>query len=83
MPPALTKGSGLQALCPVPEHPGQRGDRHRRLGKRLPDAARRGAARFAMGNAIDDVKAASEYVMPDCDHDGVAEAIERFLLAQR
>jgi len=38
---------------------------------------------LAMGNAIDDVKAASEYIMPDCDHDGVAEAIERFLLAQR
>lgn len=35
---------------------------------------------LAMGNAIDDVKAASEYIMPDCDHDGVAEAIERFLL---
>ena len=30
----------------------------------------------------EDVKAAAQYVMPDCDHDGVAEAIERFLLAQ-
>lgn len=41
----VDKGSGLQALCPVSEHPGQRGDRHRRLGKRLPDAARRGGCR--------------------------------------
>ena len=39
-------------------------------------------APLAMGNAIADVKAAARYVMPDCDHDGVAEAIERFLLAQ-
>lgn len=78
----VAQGQRPAGAVPVPEHPGQRGDRHRRLGKRLPDARDAGLP-LAMGNAIDDVKAASEYVMPDCDHDGVAEAIERFLLAQR
>lgn len=32
----------------------------------------------AMGNANDDVKKVAKYQVADCDHDGVAEAIERF-----
>lgn len=34
----------------------------------------------AMGNANDDVKAAADYFVSDNDHDGVAEALERFCL---
>lgn len=34
----------------------------------------------AMGNALPVVKAAAGAVMSDCNHDGCAEAIERFLL---
>lgn len=34
----------------------------------------------AMGNAIDEVKAAADVVTGDCDHDGVAQVIEKYLL---
>lgn len=40
----VDQGQRSAGAVPVSEHPGQRGDRHRRLGKRLLDAARRGAA---------------------------------------
>ena len=66
------KGSGLQALCRCLNIPISAtiaigdSENDRPL---LRDAG----LPLAMGNA---------YVMPDCDHDGVAEAIERFLLAQ-
>ena len=66
---------------PLSEHPHQRHDRHRRFGNDRP-LLRDAGLPLAMGNAIADVKDAARYVMPDCDHDGVAEAIERFLLAQ-
>ena len=33
----------------------------------------------AMGNATDEVLAAADAVTADCDHDGVAEAIETYL----
>ena len=36
----------------------------------------------AMGNALDAVKAEADVIAPDCDHDGVADVIERYLLAQ-
>ena len=35
----------------------------------------------AMGNANADVKQAAKYMVADCDHDGIAEAIERFCFA--
>lgn len=34
----------------------------------------------AMGNANDNVKKIAKYQVADCDHDGIAEAIERFCL---
>ena len=34
----------------------------------------------AMGNAPDRIKAEADYVTADCDHDGVAEVIEKYLL---
>ena len=33
----------------------------------------------AMGNAIPEIRAAADAVTDDCDHDGVAKAIERFM----
>ena len=77
----VDKGSGLQALCRCLNIPisatiaigDSENDRPLLRDAGLP---------LAMGNAIADVKDAARYVMPDCDHDGVAEAIERFLLAQ-
>lgn len=35
---------------------------------------------IAMGNATDEVKAVADYITLDVDHNGVAEAIKRFLL---
>ena len=34
----------------------------------------------AMGNALDSVKAISDVTVADCDHDGCAEAIYKYLL---
>ena len=78
----VDKGSGLQALCRCLNIPVSAAIA---IGDSENDCSmlRDAGLPLAMGNAIDDVKAASEYIMPDCDHDGVAEAIERFLLAQR
>ena len=36
--------------------------------------------KVAMGNAPDEVKAVADYVAPSLQDDGVAEAIERFIL---
>lgn len=35
---------------------------------------------IAMGNAADHIKALADVVVADCDHDGCAEAIEKYLL---
>lgn len=35
---------------------------------------------IAMGNAIDELKECAQHVTSDCDHDGVAEAIEKWAL---
>jgi HAD superfamily hydrolase (TIGR01484 family) len=36
--------------------------------------------KVAMGNSPEELKAAADYVVPDLEHDGVAEAIRRFIL---
>ena len=36
--------------------------------------------KIAMGNAIDELKAMADFVVSDVDHDGFAEAMERFVL---
>lgn len=41
---------------------------------------RRAGLPLAMGNAIPELKRIAAHTLPDCNHDGVAEAIERFLL---
>ena len=37
----------------------------------------------AMGNALDEVKAIARVVTDDCDHDGAAHAIEKYMLDQK
>ena len=37
----------------------------------------------AMGNATEEVKAVADTVTADCDHDGVAQVIEQYLLLGR
>ena len=34
----------------------------------------------AMDNAIEEIKAIADEVVADCDHDGVKEAIEKYLI---
>ena len=34
----------------------------------------------AMGNAPERIKAEADWITADCDHDGVAEVIEKYLL---
>ena len=36
----------------------------------------------AMGNACPAAKAAADFVTADCDHDGVAQVINEFLLGE-
>lgn len=79
--PDVDKGTGLAALCDYLHIP-------------LSDAIAIGDAEndvsmlrvaglaVAMGNALDAVKAEADVIAPDCDHDGVADTIERYLLAQ-
>jgi hydroxymethylpyrimidine pyrophosphatase-like HAD family hydrolase len=45
----------------------------------VPLLSRAGLA-VAMGNAPDELKAVADYVTLDIDHNGVAAAIDRFLL---
>ena len=70
------KGSGLQALCRCLNIPVSAAIA---IGDSENDCPmlRDAGLPLAMGNAIDDVKAAARYVMPDCDHDGVAEIFAR------
>lgn len=79
--PNVDKGMGLSVLCDY-------------LGIPISDAIAIGDAEndvsmlraaglsVAMGNALDSVKAEADAIAPDCDHDGVADIIERYLLAQ-
>ena len=37
---------------------------------------------IAMGNATEPVKALADVIVADCDHNGCAEAIDKYLLAE-
>ncbi|HZL08068.1 MAG TPA: HAD family hydrolase [Candidatus Dormibacteraeota bacterium] len=39
--------------------------------------------KVAMGNSPDELKAVADYVAPDLEHDGVADVIQKFILARR
>lgn len=75
----VDKGVGLTKLCRGPRHSGER--QHRR-GRRRQDLSvlRAAGLAVAMGNALDSVKAISDVTVADCDHDGCAEAIYKYLL---
>ena len=80
-PPNVDKGKGLQFLC---EHLGITLSRAMAVGDGGNDLEIMAAAGFsvAMGNAIDAVRALADAVTEDCDHDGAARAIERYMLAE-
>ena len=78
-PNGVNKGEGLRLLC---EAMGISIEQAIAVGDEGNDVAMIRAAGLgvAMGNAPDWIKAKADYVTADCDHDGVAEVIEKFLL---
>ena len=75
----VTKGRGLLDLCDILNIAADEvimvGDSDNDL-----DCLKTAGLAVAMGNAKDNVKAACDVVVADCDHDGVAEAVEKYLL---
>ena len=78
---SVDKGTGLAALCDYLHIPLSDAIA---IGDAENDVSMLRAAGLAvaMGNALDAVKAEADVIAPDCDHDGVADVIERYLLAQ-
>ena len=78
-PPDATKAAGLRALC---EHLGIPVSHAMAVGDGGNDLDLMQAAGFsvAMGNAVDAVRAAADAVTDDCDHDGAAKALIRYML---
>ncbi len=81
-PPEATKGLGLEALCrhldiPVAETMA--------VGDGGNDLELMQAAGFsvAMANATEEIKAAADAFTDDCDHDGAAKAVLRWMLGER
>ncbi len=81
-PKGVSKGTGLTALC---DYIGMPIARSIAIGDEGNDVEMLRAAGLgvAMGNAIDAAKAVADVTVADCDHDGVAEAIERFLMEEK
>ena len=79
-PPEADKAKGLRFLC---DHLGLPVEQTLAVGDGGNDLDIMGAAGFsvAMGNAIDEVRSLADAVTDDCDHDGAAKAIERYMLA--
>ena len=77
--PGVTKGSALLALA---EHLGLARSQLMAMGDSGNDLAMLQAAGLgiAMGNATEEVKAAADAVSTDNNHDGVAVAIEKYVL---
>ncbi len=80
-PPEADKAKGLYFLC---NHLGLSPREVMAVGDGGNDLDIMGAAGLsvAMGNAIDAVKAMADALTDDCDHDGAAKAIERYMLAE-
>ena len=78
-PAEADKGAGLRALCALVGVPVEAA---MAVGDGSNDVDLMAAAGFsvAMGNAIDAVRALSDAVTDDCDHDGAAKALEAYLL---
>ena len=78
-PPGVTKGSGLKTLA---DTLGLAMNQVMACGDSGNDLAMIQAAGYgiAMGNATPDVLAAARYVTDDNNHDGVAKAIETYVL---
>lgn len=75
----VSKGVGLSKLC---EHLGIPLSQTIAVGDAPNDieVLRTAGLSVAMGNAAPEIKALTDETVADCDHDGCAEAIDRFLL---
>ena len=75
----VTKGTGLLRLC---EHLGIEPEETIAVGDADNDLniLETAGLAIAVGNANEHVKAAAAVVVNDCDHDGCAEAIDKYLL---
>lgn len=76
----VDKGSGLAKLC---EHLGLSTEQSIAVGDADNDlpVLRTAGLSIAMGNAAEHVRKSADVCVSDCDHDGCAEAIDRYLLA--
>lgn len=78
--PGVDKGSGLRELCGIlgisPDECIAVGDSYNDL-----EMLRTAGLPLAMGNANESARSLARAVLPDCDHDGCAEAIDKYLLA--
>ena len=78
-PPNANKADGLESLCRILNIPMEEtiavGDADNDMG-----ILRAAGLSVAMGNALDEVKAIADVITDDCDHDGAAKALERYLL---
>lgn len=81
-PNGANKGEGLQALCDYlhlsMEQSMAVGD-----GGNDVDIMKVAGLAVAMGNAIEEVIELADVVTEDCDHDGAAKAIERYMLGKK
>lgn len=78
-PKGAGKDDGLRALC---EYLGLPVERAMAVGDGTNDIELMEAAGFsvAMGNAVDAVRRVADAVTDDCDHDGAAKAVLRYML---
>lgn len=77
--PGVSKGAGLRALC---DHLGVPVSRSIAVGDADNDLEiiRTAGLGIAMGNANENIRAAADVIVSDCDHSGCAEAIYKYLL---
>ena len=80
-----TNGSKGTALLALAEHLGIAPDEIACAGDEENDISMFNTAghRFAMGNAIDAVKQKATVILPSNDEDGIAEAVNKYILAER
>ena len=80
-PANATKGNGLRKLC---EHLGITVEESIAVGDSSNDIdiIRTAGLSVAMGNAIQEVKDLADVITEDCDHDGAAKAIQRYMLGE-
>lgn len=77
-PADVSKGKGIEVLC---QHLGLSMEQAIGCGDEGNDLAmiQMAGLGVAMGNASEPIKAAADVIVADCDHDGVAQAIEQYL----